>query len=164
MADTTVTNINNENKNSLVGKASSAITDIRRFMNEPAAKRALPTVLALVVTFVGIILFISMREPSKTTLFSSLSEADKSKVVESLRQNGINVSLDSATGEILVPSTDYYQSKMLLAAEGLPESLPSGYDNLNDLPMGTSRSVEAVKIRQGLENELARSINEIFGV
>ena len=164
MADTTVTNINNENKNSLVGKASSAITDIRRFMNQPAAKRALPTILALVVTFVGIILFISMREPSKTTLFSSLSEADKSKVVESLRQNGINVSLDSATGEILVPSTDYYQSKMLLAAEGLPESLPSGYDNLNDLPMGTSRSVEAVKIRQGLENELARSINEISGI
>ena len=164
MADTTVTNVNSGNKNSLVGRASSAITDIRRFMNEPAAKRALPTVLALVVTFIGIILFISIREPAKTTLFSSLSEADKSKVVESLRQNGINVSLDSATGEILVPSTDYYQSKMLLAAEGLPESLPNGYDNLNDLPMGTSRSVEAVKIRQGLENELARSINEISGI
>ena len=163
MADTTVTNVTNANK-SIVGRATSALTDIRRFMNEPAAKRALPTVLALVVTFIGIILFISMREPAKTTLFSSLSEADKSKVVESLRQNGINVSLDSATGEILVPSTDYYQSKMLLAAEGLPESLPSGYDNLNDLPMGTSRSVEAVKIRQGLENELARSINEISGI
>ncbi len=164
MADTTVTNITDDKKNSLIGKTSNAITDIRRFMNEPAAKRALPTVLALVVTFIGILLFISMREPAKTTLFSSLSEADKSKVVESLRQNGINVSLDSATGEILVPSTDYYQSKMLLAAEGLPESLPSGYDNLDNLPMGTSRSVEAVKIRQGLENELARSINEISGI
>ena len=53
---------------------------------------------------------------------------------------------------------------MLLAAEGLPESLPSGYDNLSDLPMGTSRSVEAVKIRQSQESELARSINEISGI
>ena len=163
MADTTVSNIN-EGKSNLITKTSSAITDIRRILNEPAAKRALPTALALIVTFVGIILFISFREPSKTTLFSSLSEADKSKVVESLRQNGINVSLDSATGEVLVPSTDYYQSKMLLAAEGLPESLPNGYDSLDNMPMGTSRSVEAVKIRNGLENELARSINEISGI
>ena len=163
MADTTVSNIN-EGKSNLITKTSNAITDIRRILNEPAAKRALPTALALIVTFIGIILFISLREPSKTTLFSSLSEADKSKVVESLRQNGINVSLDSATGEVLVPSTDYYQSKMLLAAEGLPESLPNGYDSLDNMPMGTSRSVEAVKIRHGLENELARSVNEISGI
>ncbi len=163
MADTTVSNINGD-KGNLIKRTSNAITDIRRILNEPAAKRALPTALALIVTFIGIILFISFREPSKTTLFSSLSEADKSKVVESLRQNGINVSLDSATGEILVPSTDYYQSKMLLAAEGLPESLPNGYDSLDNMPMGTSRSVEAVKIRNSLENELARSINEISGI
>ncbi len=163
MADTTVTNLN-EGKSNLITKTSNAITDIRRILNEPAAKRALPTALALIVTFIGIILFISFREPSKTTLFSSLSEADKSKVVESLRQNGISVSLDTATGEVLVPSTDYYQSKMLLAAEGLPESLPNGYDSLDNMPMGTSRSVEAVKIRNGLENELARSINEISGI
>ncbi len=163
MADTTITNLN-EGKSNLITRTSNAITDIRRILNEPAAKRALPTALALIVTFIGIILFISFREPTKTTLFSSLSEADKSKVVESLRQNGINVSLDSATGEVLVPSTDYYQSKMLLAAEGLPESLPNGYDSLDNMPMGTSRSVEAVKIRNGLENELARSINEISGI
>jgi flagellar M-ring protein FliF len=164
MADTTVTNAADNKGGSLISKTTSAITDIRRLLNEPAAKRALPTAVALIVTFIGIILFISMREPAKTTLFSSLSEADKSKVVESLRQNGINVSLDNATGEVLVPSTDYHQSKMLLAAEGLPESLPSGYDNLNELPMGTSRSVEAVKIRQSLEHELARSVNEISGI
>ena len=163
MADTTVSNVN-ENKSNLVTKTNSYITNIRRFLDEPAAKRSLPTVLALIVAFVGILIFITMREPSKTTLFSSLTEGDKAKVVESLRQNGIDVSLDSATGEVLVPSTDYYQSKMLLAAEGLPESMPSGYDNLSDLPMGTSRTVEAVKIRQSQESELARSINEISGI
>ncbi len=163
MADTTVTNAN-ENKSNLITRTNSYITNIRRFLDEPAAKRALPTVLALIVAFVGILIFITMKEPAKTTLFSSLTEGDKAKVVESLRQKGIDVSLDSATGEVLVPSTDYYQSKMLLAAEGLPESLPSGYDNLSDLPMGTSRSVEAVKIRQSQESELARSINEISGI
>ena len=144
MADTTISNVD-ENKSNLITKTNSYITDIRRLLNEPAAKRALPTVLALIIAFAGILIFITMREPAKTTLFSSLTEGDKAKVVESLRQNGIDVSLDSATGEVLVPSTDYYQSKMLLAAEGLPESLPSGYDNLSDLPMGTSRSCRGSK-------------------
>ena len=122
MADTTISNVD-ENKSNLITKTNSYITDIRRLLNEPAAKRALPTVLALIVAFAGILIFITMREPAKTTLFSSLTEGDKAKVVESLRQNGIDVSLDTATGEVLVPSTEYYQSKMLLAAEGLPESL-----------------------------------------
>ena len=63
MADTSITNVTGNKNTSLMGRTTSAITDIRRFMNEPAAKRALPTVLALVVTFIGIILFISMREP-----------------------------------------------------------------------------------------------------
>ena len=48
MADTTVSNIN-EGKSNLITKTSSAITDIRRILNEPAAKRALPTALALIV-------------------------------------------------------------------------------------------------------------------
>jgi flagellar M-ring protein FliF len=53
---------------------------------------------------------------------------------------------------------------MLLAGEGLPSSVPDGYDNLNDMPMGTSRSVEAVRIKQSLEAELSRSISFISGI
>jgi len=51
-----------------------------------------------------------------------------------------------------------------LAGEGLPSSVPDGYDNLSDMPMGTSRSVEAVRIKQSLEAELSRSINFISGI
>ena len=103
-----------------------------------------------------------LEELTLTTNGSQLGRYAKSLYDSGVRR--INVSLDNATGEVLVPSTDYHQSKMLLAAEGLPESLPNGYDNLNELPMGTSRSVEAVKIRQSLEHELARSVNEISGI
>ena len=50
---------------------------------------------------------------------------------------------------------------MKLAAEGLPSSVPQGYDLLEKIPMGTSRSVEFMKMKQTQEIELARSINEI---
>ena len=43
MADTTVTNTADNKGGSLISKTTSAITDIRRLLNEPAAKRALPT-------------------------------------------------------------------------------------------------------------------------
>ena len=50
---------------------------------------------------------------------------------------------------------------MKLAAEGLPSSVPQGYDLLEDIPLGTSRSVEFMKMKQTQEIELSRSINEI---
>jgi len=97
-------------------------------------------------------------------LFASLPESEKASVIQTLKQNGIDVSLNPTTGEVVVPVAEYHESRMLLAGEGLPSSVPNGYDTLGDMPMGTSRSVEAVKIKQSLEAELSRSINHISGV
>ena len=81
-----------------------------------------------------------------------------------LRNNGIDVSIDPSTGEVLVPSPEYYEAKMKLAAEGLPSSIPQGYDLLEEIPMGTSRSVEFMKMKQTQEIELSRSINQISNI
>ena len=53
---------------------------------------------------------------------------------------------------------------MTLAAQGLPQSVPDGYSALADIPMGSSRSVENIRLKQSQEIELARSIGEIEGV
>ena len=62
-----------------------------------------------------------------TTLFSSLPENEKSAVFDALKQNGVDVSLNSATGEVIVPVDDYHNAKMLLASQGLPSSVPDGH-------------------------------------
>ena len=59
---------------------------------------------------------------------------------------------------------DYHSSKISLAAQGLPASVPGGYQSLNDLPLGSSRSVELMRLKQSQEIELARSIREIEDV
>ena len=97
-----------------------------------------------------------MQKSDMTTLFASLPESEKALVVQTLKQNGVNASLNPSTGEVIVPVKDYHESRMLLAGEGLPSSVPDGYDSLGDMPMGTSRSVEAIKIKQSLEAELSR--------
>ena len=143
----------------LISNIGDTLEKIKRFSNEPAVQRSIPVMITLFVIFIGMVFFISFREPSRTTLFSSLPEHEKSRVIDVLRSNGIDVSIDSTTGEVLVPSPEYYEAKMKLAAEGLPSSVPQGYDLLEKIPMGTSRSVEFMKMKQTQEIELARSIN-----
>ena len=152
---------NQVNTGGILSNVSNTFDKIRRFSNEPAVQRSIPVMITLFVIFIGMVFFISFREPSRTTLFSSLPEHEKSRVIDVLRSNGIDVSIDSSTGEVLVPSPEYYEAKMKLAAEGLPSSVPQGYDLLEKIPMGTSRSVEFMKMKQTQEIELARSINEI---
>ncbi len=160
---TTTTEITNNQINSggLLQNIGITWEKVRKFSNEPAVQRSIPVMITLFVIFIGLVFFISFREPSRTTLFSSLPEHEKSRVIDVLKANGIDVSIDSTTGEVLVPSPEYYEAKMKLAAEGLPSSVPQGYDLLEKIPMGTSRSVEFMKMKQTQEIELARSINEI---
>ena len=156
-------NITTEN-NGLVSKVTNTLDVIRKFSSEPAVQRSIPVMITLFVIFIGIVFFLMFREPSRTTLFSSLPENEKSRVMDVLRSNGIDVSIDRSTGEILVPSQEYYEAKMKLAAEGLPSSVPQGYDLLSSIPMGTSRSVEFMKMKQTQEIELSRSINQIANI
>ncbi len=161
--NTNNTNLTNP-KTGIVSRITSAFSNVKKMSSDPAVQKSIPLAFGIIVTFIGIIVFFSMQKSEMTTLFSSLSENEKSSVFQTLKQNGIDVSLNPSTGEVIVPLDDYHNSKMLLASQGLPSSVPDGYNALNDMPMGTSRSVEAVKIKQSLEAELSRSINFISGV
>ena len=145
----------------LMSRATNMLENFQKFSNEPAVQRSIPVMITLFVIFIGIVLFVSFREPTKTALFSALPESEKSRIVDVLKANGIDVSIDRTTGEVLVPAPEYYEARMKLAAEGLPSSVPQGYDVLEDIPLGTSRSVEFMKMKQTQEIELSRSINEI---
>ena len=144
----------------IISRISSSISNVRKMTSDPAVQKSVPLAFGIIVTFFGILTFYFMQKPDMTTLFSSLPENEKSSVFDALKQNGVEVSLNSATGEIIVPVEDFHNAKMLLASQGLPSSVPDGYSSLNDMPMGTSRSVEAVKIKQTLEAELSKTAND----
>ena len=147
-----------------ISRVFKSISNVRRMTSDPAVQKSVPLIFGVIVAFVGLIVFFTMQKSDMTTLFASLPENEKSLVIQTLKQNGVNASLNPSTGEVTVPVKDYHESRMLLAGEGLPSSVPDGYDVLGDMPMGTSRSVEAIKIKQSLEAELSRSINHISGV
>ena len=143
------------------GRALQIISTLQEYMKQPAVIRALPMILVGFVMVIGIVLIIMMREPPMVVLFPKLAEEDKAQVMQLLTNQGIKAQLDNMTGQVTVQRPDFYRAKMALAAQGLPKTSATGYDLLTQMPMGTSRSVEAVKLKQAQENELARSIMEI---
>ncbi|MFZ9500731.1 MAG: flagellar basal-body MS-ring/collar protein FliF [Beijerinckiaceae bacterium] len=137
---------------------------VQNFLRQPAIVRAAPVIVVSIVILVGLVAIWSLREPAMTPLFPRLAEEDKAQVMTTLETQGIKARLDQSTGQVLVARGDFYRAKMLLAQSGLPKAAVSGYDMLNQLPLGASRAVEHVKLRQAQENELARSIMEIRDV
>ena len=140
------------------------LSNIRSITAQPSFQRAFPALIAVIAIVVCVVVFALMQKPSRTTLYASLPEAEKSRIYDALINSGVDVTLDPTTGEVMVPAEDYHSSRIKLAALGLPQSAPDGYDSLADIPIGTSRSVETVRLKQVQEVELARSIMAISAV
>ena len=140
------------------------LSSVRRIASDPSVRRSLPAILGVALAILGLVAFYFLNKPPVTTLYAGMPEAEKARVVEALTNSGIQVQLDPTTGEILVPTSDYHTARMQLAAQGLPASVPEGYDSISEIPMGSSRTVENVRLKQSQEIELARSIGEIEGL
>ena len=163
MADAVV-NQNSEmvsNESGVLKQAGSLVSQVSRMYSQPAFQRSLPTFVALAVAVVGLGAYLWFQQPSRTTLYAGLPEAEKSRVLEALTNAGVSVTLDPVTGDVLVPTQNYHSSRMTLAAQGLPATAATGYEQLDSIQMGSSRSVEAARLKQSQELELARSISEI---
>ena len=143
---------------------SGPMAVLYRMTGGQSLRQVLPAAIGVVVALVAIIFFVVSQQPERTTLYASLPEAEKARVIDALKNAGVDVALDPTTGDVIVPVRDYHSSRMTLAAQGLPASIPDGYDSLANIPMGSSRSVEQVRLKQTQEIELARSISEIQGL
>ena len=146
------------------GGARNMLSTVRKFFAEPSVQRSIPTAAAALVVFFGLMAYLFLQQPERTTLYASLPENEKARIVDALKNASVDVALDPSSGEVLVPANDFHRSRILLAAQGLPASMPDGYKQLEDMPMGTSRSVENMRLKQSQEIELARSITEIDSI
>ena len=95
----------------LLATSSNALSRVREAIDQPGFRRAFPTLLATLTAVAAIVLYLGMQKAEMTTLYSSLSENEKSQVLNSLRNMGVAVQLDPATGEILVPTESVVELK-----------------------------------------------------
>ena len=105
----------------MLSAPKNAVAHIREAIDQPSFRRAFPTILAAITAVAAVVVFATMREPNMTTLYASVSDSEKSKIYEALKNMGMTVELDPATGEVLITTNDYHQARISLAAQGLPE-------------------------------------------
>lgn len=149
---------------SAFGRLRGVSDSLSGFAQQPAVRRALPSIVLVAVSMMALMVWLTLREAPRSTLYPGMAEAEKARVIESLTAGGIDARIDRATGEITVASADYHRARLSLAAQGLPQSVPDGDRILTDLPMGASRALEVTRLRQAQELDLARSITEIASI
>jgi flagellar M-ring protein FliF len=103
--------------------------------------------------------------PSYVPLFSDLSSADASAVIDELDSKGVAYEITDGGSTITVPRADVYSTRIALSGEGIPSGDDKGgYSILDEQDLSTSKFKEQTDYKRAMEGELTRTIEAIDGV
>mgnify|MGYP000627305230 CR=1 FL=1 len=138
---------------------------VSAFFQQPAIQRSIPVVVVIVVTLFSLLIYSIFNGASFRPMFEGISQKDQAAIYNALIMADIPVKLDPVSGNVTVSSEEYHKAKLLLASQGLPESLIGGFDLVRkDQSMGTSQFMEQMRYKLAMEEELAISIATIDSI
>jgi flagellar M-ring protein FliF len=97
-------------------------------------------------------------------VFTGLEARDQDAIIEYLKEQKIPYRTDSSSNSILVPSANVYESRIALAAKGIPTGGIIGFERFDNASMGRTSFQEKVDYYRALEGELSRTIREMNAV
>jgi len=124
-----------------------------------AAAAAIALAIALVV---GVLLW--NRAPDYAVLFSNLDERDGGQIITALQQQNVPYRMSANGSAILVPQAQVHETRLRLAAEGLPKGGLAGFELMDGQKLGISQFNEQVNFQRALEGELSRTVQSIDAV
>lgn len=134
------------------------------FLALPPAKRATFLGLSAGVLFGTIALAYWVQVPSYRVLFNRLDSSDAGAVVEYLKAEHIPYRVNADGGRIEVPSGRVHETRMALAAQGVPQGGGVGFELFDKQTLGMTDFVQRLGFQRALQGELARSIAELSAV
>jgi len=136
----------------------------RSLWASPAVQQARPALLVIALLAAAALAYFILRQPDWRPLYPGLAEADAAAVSDALAAANFDYRINQNSGTVEVPANDAARARILLAGQGLPKASAAAGQALADMPLGASRSVEAARLKQALERELAMSVEAIDGV
>ncbi len=138
---------------------------IKQVLNQPAVKKSLPLMVIAMALLAFALVYTMINAPSYRPVMSGMTETDQQGVYEALKQGEFKPVIDAGSGQITVPGSRYHEARMYLASKGLPKTAATGLDALKDQSaMTTSQFMEQVRYNSAMEQELARSIQQIDSI
>jgi flagellar M-ring protein FliF len=146
---------------SLRGRLQQAGDNIKALSQQQkiAAVAALALAVALIV---GAMLW--NRPPTQAVLFTDFGEQDGGEILTALQQQNVPYSISDDGRAILVSPTVVHETRLRLAAAGLPKGGLVGFEIMDNQKLGVSQFNEQVTYQRALEGELARTIQSIASV
>ena len=136
----------------------------RAFIQQPAFKRALPGLIGLGVVAAAAAAYLAISTPPQRILYSSLTDAERASVVQTLEAGGIDYNIDTSSGILTVSESDIYRARMLVASDAGLAAPEGASEMLDSIPLGSSRTMEGERLRLARERELMLTIREIDGI
>ena len=99
------------------------------------------------------------READFRPLYAALAAEDAGAVVEKLKQSGVEYRLGENGATVLVAADKVAESRLALAAAGLPKSGRIGFELFDKNSLGATEFTEHINYHRALEGELERSIS-----
>lgn len=134
------------------------------FASQPAFSRALPALAGVGALAAAGLLWMTISQGPDRLLYASLTDGERSKVVEALDAGGIGYEIDNSTGALSVSENDLYRARMLVASDAGIAAPEGASEMLDAMPLGTSRTLEGERLRLARERELMLTIREIDGI
>ena len=104
------------------------------------------------------------RTPEYRVLYSNLSDADGGEVLDALAQMNIPYQVSGGGSVIKVPASAVYDTRLKLAAQGLPKGGAVGFELMDAQKFGISQFAEQVNYQRALAGELSRTVQAIASV
>ena len=132
---------------------------IQKLIQSLSLRQRVVILLAAGTVIVGLVAFSHWRRESGfRPLYTSLAAEDASAVVEKLKQSGVEYRLADNGSSVLVPEAKAAESRLALAAAGLPKSGRIGFELFDKNNLGATEFTEHINYHRALEGELERSV------
>jgi len=104
------------------------------------------------------------REAAFRPLFTGMAPQDAAGIVQKLKEGGVEYRLTENGGTVLVPVERVAETRLALAAAGLPKTGRIGFELFDKTNLGATEFTEQVNFRRALEGELERSVMSLAEV
>lgn len=109
-------------------------------------------------------LLIWAQQPEYGQLYTGLSAEDAGAITGKLKETRVPYQLGDGGKTILVPSGEIHESRLQMAAQGLPTGGRVGFEVFDRNIFGMPEFVQHLNYQRALEGELGRTIGQVAGV
>lgn len=110
------------------------------------------------------LLIIQARTADQQLLYANLAMNDAAEVVTWLKNQKIDYTLKNGGKDIWIPANQIYQSRLDLAANGMPTGGGVGFEIFDKQSFALTDYVQKVNYTRALQGELARTISSLAPV